>query len=104
LGERNYLKLYQKDYVQIGHHTEILNGLRLTTNLEYASRSSLENHTDYTFRESSSKKLTSNWPFSEEGPAEPFARHQALTGSVTLQYRSGQKYISRPYSKWALLS
>ncbi|RDC66414.1 DUF5686 and carboxypeptidase regulatory-like domain-containing protein [Adhaeribacter pallidiroseus] len=102
LYEQNFLKIYQKTNLLVRHNLEIRNGIYLTTSLEYADRQQLQNATDFTFRDYTTKQFTSNIPVNAELADASFTRHQALVGSVTLQLRPGQQYINRPDEKWIL--
>lgn len=45
--KENYIKFYQKDFIRLGHAFDLANGLRLTTNIEYADYSQLFNNTSF---------------------------------------------------------
>ena len=102
--EQNYLKLYQRNFITAGHRTEVRNGLFIISNVEYADRSPLHNAADYTVKDYPNRQFTSNVPVNAELGHATFTPHQALVASLTLQYRPGQRYISRPNEKWVLRS
>ena len=102
--EQNFLKLYQRHYVAGSHRTELANGFFITSAFEYADRSPLSNVADYTLKDYNTRQFTSNTPVNAELADASFSRHQALLGSITLQYRPGQRYITRPTEKWVLPS
>lgn len=104
LREQNYLKLYQKTYLNFGYGTEVRNGFFVRAALEYADRRPLTNATDYTFTDRPQKQFSSNVPVSAELANTAFSRHQAITGTFSLQFRPGQQYINRPNEKWLLRS
>ncbi|WP_034256563.1 DUF5686 and carboxypeptidase regulatory-like domain-containing protein [Adhaeribacter aquaticus] len=104
LGEQNYMKLYQRNFASVTNRIEVVNGFFLSTGLEYADRLPLENAHDYKFKDFENRQFTSNFPVNAELNKTFFPRHQALIGTVTLQYRPGQKYIMRPEEKWRLES
>ena len=60
--KENHLKLYQKDYINLGHKIDIVNGLSLYTGFEYAQRQELVNHTDFYFYNPFDNDFTSNIP------------------------------------------
>ncbi|MBD1398616.1 carboxypeptidase-like regulatory domain-containing protein [Pontibacter sp. JH31] len=97
--ERNYLKLYQRDYARVTYRSELLNGVAILTSLDYAHRMPLQNATDYAFRESDSGGFTSNVPANAELVDASFEPHQALTAAFTVSFRPGMNYISRPDRK-----
>ncbi|PKV62575.1 carboxypeptidase-like protein [Pontibacter ramchanderi] len=99
LMERNYLKLYQRDYARVNYRSEILNGVTLLASLDYSHRMPLENTATHTFRESGSVGFTSNVPENAELADASFDPHQALTAAFTVAFRPGMNYISRPDRK-----
>lgn len=60
--KENHLKLYQKDYVKLGHRIDLAHGLELYTGFEYAQRQQLFNSTDYCFYNPFDNNFTSNIP------------------------------------------
>jgi hypothetical protein len=62
---RNYLKLYDNNYVEAFNFIDIANGLQLTTTLKYARCGMLDNKSDFSFffRD---KEYTSNAPVNAE--------------------------------------
>ncbi|MHC2993673.1 hypothetical protein OB13_19600 [Pontibacter sp. HJ8] len=99
LLERNYLKLYQRDFGRINYRSELLNGVTVLASLDYSNRMPLQNTTDYTFREGSGTGFTSNVPENAELADASFEEHQALTAAFTVSFRPGMEYISRPDRK-----
>ncbi|TXK33874.1 carboxypeptidase-like regulatory domain-containing protein [Pontibacter qinzhouensis] len=114
LAQRNYMKLYQRDFAALSYGSELLNGLRLNMTLDYAHRMPLQNTTDFSFRKSTnedgSSRFTSNVPINAERADAAFTPHQALTAAFNVSYKPGMRYISRPNqkinlgSKWPRLS
>ncbi|MGV3585678.1 MAG: DUF5686 and carboxypeptidase regulatory-like domain-containing protein [Adhaeribacter sp.] len=102
--EQNYLKLYQRNFITANHRTEVANGLFIISGVEYADRSPLQNAADYTLKDYPNRQFTSNIPVNAELADASFSRHQALLASLTLQFRPGQRYITRPNEKWVLRS
>ncbi|MBU8891138.1 MAG: DUF5686 and carboxypeptidase regulatory-like domain-containing protein [Bacteroidales bacterium] len=60
--KENHLKLYQKDYLSIGHRIDIAHGLDFLVNFEYAQRTELDNHSDFYFYDPFNNDFTSNTP------------------------------------------
>jgi hypothetical protein len=104
VAERNYMKLYEKRYVKLEEKTEIVNGINLQASVEFADRVELFNATDYTFSDRNTRFFTPNLPENAELPDAAFGRNQALTFNLNLQWRPGQRYISRPDEKINLRS
>ncbi len=99
----NYMKLYQKGFVRLSQRSELVNGLILTSNLEYAQRSPLNNTSFYSFRDNKDpegqSRFTSNVPQNAELTDAVFQPHEALTASFSLSIKPGQRYISHPDRK-----
>ncbi|MER2999416.1 DUF5686 and carboxypeptidase regulatory-like domain-containing protein [Pontibacter populi] len=99
---KNYMKLYQRDFIRLAHRGELSNGLQLTANLEYAHRMPMENTTYYSFKGTDPEgvsSFTSNVPVSAELPNANFNPHEVLMASFSLSIKPGQRYISRPNQK-----
>lgn len=100
--EKNYMKLYQRDFANVNYRTELLNGLSLNMSLDYSHRMPLQNTTNFTFRErteSEGSRFTSNVPVNAELADASFTQHEALTASVNVSFKPGMRYISRPDQK-----
>lgn len=99
--EKNYMKLYQKDFLKIAFYSELTNGVYLKSFLEFSDRSPLINTTNYSFVKNVPTKYTSNNPFSPDNDSIfSFLRNQALEVRINLRLRYKQRYISRPDDKW----
>ncbi|MFD2512775.1 DUF5686 and carboxypeptidase regulatory-like domain-containing protein [Pontibacter locisalis] len=100
-AERNYMKLYQRDFAQIAYRSEIWNGVGVNTFINYAHRMPLQNTADFTFRgkDDQESQFTSNVPVNAELADASFAPHEALTLMIGISYKPGQKYITRPDDK-----
>lgn len=94
---RNYMKIYEKAFVDLSYATRLDNGLRLTMNADYEDRSPLNNTSDYSLIHYTDRMFTANYPF--EQMSSQFARHQAVLTGLDLQYQPGQKYIEFPHHK-----
>ncbi|WP_018629726.1 DUF5686 and carboxypeptidase regulatory-like domain-containing protein [Niabella aurantiaca] len=92
----NFMKLYENRFGSIRYNNRFENGFAINAGLLYEDRIPLQNTADYSFfnRE---KPFTPNHP--EALQQIPFSPHQALTGSLTLRYQPGQKYIQYPHYK-----
>jgi len=63
LFTKNYKKLYQKEFINLGHKFDIKNGLTLNTSVEYVIRTQLANHSDFKIIEVDNRSYTLNNPF-----------------------------------------
>jgi len=102
LDNRNYAKLYRRDGAEFTHLTEPLNGLNLRANAGYFDRRELANATDRLVRDVPGRAFTPNRPVSEELPDPSFGRSRLLAVGLSVDYRPGQRYISRPDGKFNL--
>lgn len=88
----NYLKLYQKDYVKVGHKWELFSGFDVTGSFEYADRSPLQNTTGFTLTGNPENYTFNNPVYPPFIYSNGFAKHQALTGEVSVFYKFLQLY------------
>ncbi|MCE2787852.1 MAG: DUF5686 and carboxypeptidase regulatory-like domain-containing protein [Sphingobacteriales bacterium] len=98
-GEVNYMKLYEKAFLNINYTSEVANGVRLNIKAEYANRSNLYNRTHYSFAGEKYERFTSNQPINMELPNGQFDAHRAILLDLRLRLTFAQKYISRPDMK-----
>ncbi len=92
LFSKNYLKMYGKDFIQIGYQHEITNGFEMQSSLEYASRFPLYNNSTFVIT-GTPKGFTQNNPeHTEEINNNGFDDHQALTFRAQLAYQFNQRY------------
>jgi len=89
LGE-NYMKIFEESFVALRHRTELTNGLMLWSNVTYARRYSLSNSSSVSVKDEEKRDFNPNITFTD---------HDAFTMSLTLRWRPGQRYISRPDQK-----
>jgi len=99
--EDNYIKLYDRSFVQLNYAEELVNGLRLYAGLSYERRKALFNTTDQVFINEDNDIYTSNNPLNESAyGVAPFKTHNILKANVTAQINFGQEYLSYPDSKF----
>ncbi|QIE58898.1 carboxypeptidase-like regulatory domain-containing protein [Rasiella rasia] len=101
--ERNYMKVYELNYVGGSYSQELFNGLRIATNLNYEERAPLFNNTDYVTIPNDDVSYTSNNPlapndFTNVGILE----HSIFKSSITANITFGQKYMTYPDGKYNL--
>ncbi|GHA67209.1 DUF5686 and carboxypeptidase regulatory-like domain-containing protein [Pontibacter akesuensis] len=102
LAERNYLKLYQRDFGQVSLRSEIVNGINFIGSVNYAHRMPLQNTADFTLKErgkDEASTFTPNVPVNAELADAAFMPHEALILSAALQFRPGLRYMTRPDDK-----
>jgi len=104
LGERNYMKIYQKDYVKLSFSHPLTEKLTLQTCTEWADRLMLENTTDKTWNDRESRKYSPNAPDNIEIDDTRFPKHQAFMWDVSLAYAPFLKYYVRNDKKRPITS
>ena len=98
--ERNYMKFFQKKFINVGTARELATGLQASFNLEYAKNNDLLNNTDYKFVEHDDRAFTPNNPLSPIAGLRLFTDYRALTANATLTYALGRKFITRPEGRF----
>ncbi len=96
----NFMKIYEKTYINFRYSEEIKNGLYFKASLEYAKRSPLFNTTSYSFASEDTNTFTSNNPLDPTDFTNPaFDEHSIATLNLGATFVFGQKYLSYPNSK-----
>jgi hypothetical protein len=99
LGNDNYMKLYKKTAVQVNYRRELINGLILYANAEYAERDALQNTAYNLWIDDKSKLFTSNNPQNPASDNTAFKTNNALTLDVAFRIRFKEKYYTLPHRK-----
>ena len=94
-ARRNYLKLYEQDFVQASWGERKSLGLSYQLNFLWADRRVLENVTDYSFLKNTTREYSSNRPFNVEAGDIAFSNHQVAKFQATLDWRPGLTYFIR---------
>ncbi len=98
--KENYLKLYQKDYVNLGHRIDLANGLDLFTGFEFAKRQELINHSDYNLYNPFKKEYTTNIPPVNQFDQDLISNHNASILSIRVSYTPEYYYTIDEGIKW----
>ena len=97
--KNNFMKLYEKEFVEIGTGREVVNGLFLNANLAYENRKPLFNTTDFAINKTSDI-YSSNNPLNPSSDAfAAIDEHHLTKFSLSSRIVFGQKYITRPDGK-----
>ncbi len=107
LAEQNFMKIYEKNYLNIDYTQEIVNGLFGRVNMEFAQRKPLQNAENLptNFRvDWKNREFSSNDPLVPDNNANSFEQHNAFIVALGLTYRPAQKYMTRPNLKAILRS
>ncbi len=99
--ETNYMKIYDKSFVQVSHSEELYNGFRLYSVLSYQRRKALFNTTDQVWYPKSNREYTSNNPLDENAyGVAPFETHNIFKFDISGRFSFGQDYFSYPDGKF----
>lgn len=98
LYKRNYLKLYEKKFLQLSATQRIGGGLLAMFSAEWASRNSLQNTSTYTFA-SKKSAFTSNNPFSPYTEEPLFPENQSFKLGLRATYEFNKEYATYPGRK-----
>lgn len=98
--EANYMKLYDRSFIELNYSEELFNGLRFFSGMSYESRKALFNTTDQTFYPRDNKAYLSNNPLDPASLAAPFENHNIIKLNTSVQINFGQEYLSYPDSKF----
>lgn len=98
--KNNFMKLYEKNFVAAFFGREVVNGVYLNLNAEYAERKPLYNTTDYTV-------IKNDDPYTSNNPLDPtnetsaaLSKHNLVKTNIGMRLNFGQKYLSRPDGKY----
>jgi hypothetical protein len=101
IREENYMKLYEKTFVNATYNQRINEKLTLFTNLEFAQRDSLGNNHLKPWNDRADKAYTPNNPTSTELESSRFLRHNSLILNASIRFRpfaKAGKYNDLKYS------
>ena len=99
--ERNYLKGYELDFVQLNYRQELFNGFEVFARVGFENRSALFNTTDQYYINNEGVSFTSNNPLAPQDFSTPgIATHSIFKSQLTARIIFGQKYFSNPDMKF----
>ncbi len=93
--KQNLMKLYEKDYLQVDHRTDILNGLVFYAGLGYEKRRRLTNNNLYYISNPFNNSYTSNTPAPNNVDDQIFSDHRAFILDFGLSYTHRHYYRMR---------
>lgn len=101
LFERNYMKLYERDFASVGYSQEVFTGLNMFGGFSWENRQALTNHTDHVFIDRDEVTYTSNNPFQPDNFGSlSFYEHSIFKLNLSADITFGQKYMSYPHGKY----
>lgn len=92
LLERNLMKIYEKDFLNLKIGKSFKNKFNINLSAEYAERWTLRNHSNTILVDYKDREFSSNIPVSLEKPNPNFDKHFAFTSSIELEYLPWMKY------------
>lgn len=95
LVRRNYMKLYEQDFVRAYWSHRINYGLTYRVNFLLADRKELFNNSDYSFYNKPEREYSPNQPENVEASAETFEDNQIAKLQVAVEWRPGLTYTIR---------
>jgi hypothetical protein len=104
LSGRNFMKIYERDFVDIRYRQQVNEKVTLRTYASWSQRTELFNTTSYTFFKRNRDRYTPNLPVNDELPLGGFETHQALIGSLGADLRPWQKFRIRNGRKYPISS
>ena len=98
--KNNFMKLYEKNFAAICFEREVVNGLHLYSNVEYAERKPLYNTTNQAIVKSNDL-YTSNNPLAPlDETSAAIVKNNLVKANIALRINFGQKYWTRPDGKF----
>lgn len=95
LFERNYMKLYERDYVQAGLNKSFGRKVQAGVTAEWARNVQLENASTFRVFDSPKRTYTSNIPINEEIDTTYFPVHQSLIAGFNVKAKPWLRYMIR---------
>lgn len=95
LLERNYLKIFEKQFVRFNFESKRSEGLAWKIGLEYQKRFPLENQSNRKFIDIKNREYSSNIPVNHELSETQFTPHQATLFNAQLSWRPVVRYRIR---------
>lgn len=96
----NYMKLYERNFVNASYGRELFNGFKINAELSYAERKPLFNNTDYVVIKKD-RSYTSNNPLAPEDNTTPtIIKHNLVKSTIGTRINFAQEYLSRPDGKF----
>lgn len=98
--KRNYMKLYDRTFVQLDYREELFNGVVMRGRIEFNRRKQLFNNTDESILRNPDG-YTSNNPLAPADFTTPFFEtHNLVKAAAEFQINFGQQYWTRPDGKY----
>ncbi len=92
MNERNFMKVYDKDYGAVNWQHKLLHNLTLNTGSSYTERTETFNTTSQTWKPIDDRSYSSNQPDNIELENTSFGKSTAFKAKIGLSYRPGARY------------
>lgn len=89
---KNYMKIYEKDFVKVSFAKRFRYKYTLSTGVEWANRSQLLNNSDFSIFDGENRTLKLNAPNSLEAPNINFNNNKALIANLTFRAKPWMKF------------
>lgn len=97
--KENYMKLFEKNFINASYSQEVVNGFYTSVALEYAERKPLFDQTDYTLIKNKKAYLSNNPLDPTDFDNAAIEKHNLVKFNLNTRFNFGQKYLSRPDGK-----
>lgn len=97
--KENYMKLFEKNFINASYSQEIVNGFYTSVAVEYAERKPLFDQTDYTLIKNKKAYLSNNPLNPTDFDNAAIEKHNLVKFNLNTRFNFGQKYLSRPDGK-----
>jgi Family of unknown function (DUF5686) len=87
LLKKNYVKIYEKDFVNLSYNDRFSNTLGIKTSVEWARRYPLQNTIDHSWIDFGNADYIPNFPKNQEIGATEFKTNDAFIASLQVNYR-----------------
>jgi hypothetical protein len=87
LLKKNYVKIYEKDFINLSFNDRFSNTFGIRTSVEWARRYPLQNTIDHSWIDFGNAEYIPNFPVNKEIGATEFKINDAFIASVQLNYR-----------------
>ncbi len=98
-GEKNYMKLYEKQFGKVEYGKEWFNGFNADISAEYGRRNALNNTSETHWKDYKNLSYTSNNPLLPGENTLLFEPHNYALMTLDMTYSPGVKFITRPDRK-----
>ena len=99
--ERNYLKLYERQFVEAAFQQELFNGFTMFSNFSYQQRNPLFNTSTQLWKDRVGIEYSSNDPLQPDNfGSSPFDSHNIFKLNLNARINFAQNYMSYPDGKY----